>query len=149
MKEILKKIKNKKLILKNFQETNLILLFPLFLNTSSQKSWELLTAYFQIWPFFQWASSLITLIAIYWLSGYFYNKFLSQKGGWMDTKTRILMIGVDLILNFGLGIYYMNHRDTFIGTLMIQCPVFLSPFFWFLELVCFYIYYRYNFSSKK
>lgn len=47
----------------------------------------------------------------------------------MDTKTRILMIGVDLILNFGLGIYYMNHRDTFIGTLMIQCPVFLSPFF--------------------
>lgn len=47
----------------------------------------------------------------------------------MDTKTRILMIVVDLILNFGLGIYYMNHRDTFIGTLMIQCPVFLSPFF--------------------
>ena len=110
--------------------------------------WDLLLKYYQIWPLFQWTTSLLTLILIYWISGYFYNKFLSQKGGWMDTKTRVFMIVIDLILNFTVGIYYMNYRDTFIGELMLQCPVFLSPLFWFIELVCFYIYYRYMLSSK-
>lgn len=47
----------------------------------------------------------------------------------MDAETRIYMIGLDLFLNFSLGIYYMNYRDTFIGALMVQCPVFCSPLF--------------------
>ena len=117
----------------------------LMLNPSSKQNsfWELLIKYYEIWPPFQWVTSLLTLVLIYWVSGYFYNKFLSNKGGWMDAKTRVVMIIIDLILNFCLGIYYMNYRDTFIGALMVQCPVFCSPLFWLIELICFYTYYKY------
>ena len=114
--------------------------------------WELIYKFYKIWPHFQWGTSLLTLVLIYWVSGYYYNKFLSKKGGWMDTKTRIFMICLDLTFNFLLGIYYMNYRDTFLGALMVQCPVFLSPVFWLLELICFYIYYRWiakSFLQKK
>ena len=130
--------------------------FSLFLILTSSNSssickpiWDLSVKYFQIWPIFQWITSLLTLIIIYWVSGYFYNKFLSDNGGWMDAKTRILMIIIDLILNFSIGIYYMNYRDTFIGTLMLKCPVFCSPIFWLFELICFYVYYRYVTKSIK
>lgn len=137
------------LLKKNFKEKTGTLSILLF-NTPTEKNFLfLLKQYFQIWPAFQWATSILTLVLIYWISGYFYNKFLSHKGGWMDTKTRIFMIFVDLMLNFIFGIYYMNYRNTFIGALMIQCPVFLSPLFWIIELVCFYIYYRQQFDSKK
>lgn len=110
--------------------------------------WDLLVKFCSIWSPFQWITSLLTLILMYWMSGYYYNKFLSKKGGWMYTKTRIYMIMVDLLLNFSLGIYYMNYRDTFIGTLMVKCPVFCSPIFWCIELIFFYIYCRYI-SAKK
>jgi len=115
-------------------------------NPNQNTIWELLVSYYQIWPPFQWITSLLTLILVYWVSGYFYNKYLSKKGGWMDARTRIVMIIIDLFLNFSLGIYYMNYRDTFIGALMVQCPVFCSPVFWLVELICFYFYSRY---SKK
>jgi hypothetical protein len=120
-------------------------------NIQSNKNfiWELLVKYYEIWPPIQWITSLLSLVLIYWISGYFYNKFLSKKGGWMDAKTRVIMIFIDLFLNFLLGIYYMNYRDTFIGALMIQCPVFCSPLFWLVELICFYFYYRYSFSIKN
>lgn len=135
-----KKYKEKKL--KNLIAQNINFSFILiFTSAPNQNSvWELLIKYYHIWPPFQWITSLVTLILIYWMSGYFYNKLLSQKGGWMDTKTRIIMIIIDLVLNFSLGVYYMNFRDTFIGALMIQCPVFCSPLFWIVELICFYIY---------
>ena len=133
---------------KNIKNINLLSIFILNTNSNKDSMWEALVKYYQIWPPFQWVTSLLTLILIYWISGYFYNKFLSRKGGWMDTKTRIFMIGVDLLLNFSIGIYYMNYRDTFIGALMLQCPVFCSPLFWLLELICFYSYYRYNFFYK-
>ena len=124
---------------------NINFYFLLILNATPDNNswWELLLKYFQIWPVFQWVSSLSTLILIYWLSGYYYNKYLSQKGGWMDTKTRIFMIILDLLLNFSLGIYYMSYRDTFIGAVMLKCPVFCSPIFWFIELICFYLYSKY------
>ena len=130
------------------KNSNYLWIFILTSSPNKNSVWELLIKYYHIWPPFQWATSILTLVLIYWVSGYFYNKFLSQKGGWMDTKTRVVMIIIDLLLNFALGIYYMNYRDTFIGGLMVQCPVFCSPLFWLIELVCFYIYYRYTFSSK-
>lgn len=127
--------------------------FILFLQNSNPNPelniMKLLQEYFHIWPLFQWTTSLLTLIVVYWMSGYFYNKYLSEKGGWMNAKTRVIMIFVDLMLNFILGIYYMNYRETVIGALMIQCPVFLSPIFWIVELLCFYIYYRNQFSSEN
>ena len=67
----------------------------------------------------------------------------------MDTKTRIVMIAFDLLVNFSLGIYYMNYRDTFIGELMVKCPIFFSPLFWCVELICFYVYYKYIDSKKQ
>ena len=133
--------------LKNMPIT-LLLIFNVNSNNNTSSILESLIKYFQIWPLFQWTTSILTLVLIYWVSGYYYNKFLSQKGGWMDAKTRIIMITIDLILNFSLGIYYMNYRDTLIGTLMIKCPVFCSPLFWLVELICFYIYYRYTFYAK-
>lgn len=113
---------------------------------------QLVIDYFSIWPLFQWVTSLLTLILMYWASGYFYNKYLAEEGGWMDAKARIIMILVDLILNFALGIYYMNYRDTFIGALMVQCPIFCSPLFWLVELLCFFLYTRFflkNSPKKK
>ena len=136
-----------------FQKTNcwhIPVLF--FINPSSEKYslWDSILEFYKIWPPFQWMTSLLTLVLMYWISGYYYNKFLSKKGGgWMDWKTRILMIFFDLLLNFSLGIYYMNYRETFLGTLMIHCPVFCSPVFWLFELVCFYIYYKYFASFKN
>lgn len=127
---------------------NRIVIFNLLFvtNTSPDKNsiWDLIIDFYQIWPPFQWVTSILTLILTYWISGYYYNKFLSKKGaGWISPKARIIMILLDLVLNFGVGIYYMGYRDTFIGELMLRCPVFCSPIFWFLELVCFYIYYKY------
>ena len=159
----LKKIKNK-ISWKKLSWTNYNFYKNLWLNyqclfilkISSDKNsvwdllWDLLVKYYQIWPPFQWATSLVSLVLIYWISGYFYNKFLSKKGGWMDTKTRVWMIILDLFLNFSLGIYYMNFRETFMGQLMLKCPVFFSPFFWLIELIFFYVYYRYiNFSKNQ
>ena len=124
--------------------------FLIMLNSLPKKSsvGNLFLQYFQLWSPFQWVTSIFTLLITYWISGYFYNKYLSKKGGWMDWKTRVAMIGADLIANFSVGAYYMNHRDTFLGALMVQCPIFLSPCFWIFEIICFYIYCRYI-SYKK
>ena len=132
--------------------THWSLIFFLTSSSSPKKPtsfWADVIQYFEIWSFFQWTTSLVTLIFGYWATGYLYNKILSKKGGWMDAKTRIIMIIVDLILNFIFGIYFMGHRDTVIGQLVLHCPVFFSPFFWIVELICFYLYSRYNFSLKK
>ena len=145
-------LKNKHYLIdcfKCFKQNTVTFSLLLLTDPNENSFFFLFKQYFQIWPAFQWVTSLLTLVLIYWVSGYFYNKFLSQKGGWMDTKTRIVMIFVDLILNFSLGIYYMHYRNTFIGALMVQCPVFLSPFFWLVEVICFYIYYKYQFYLKK
>ena len=117
-------------------------------NSNTDSFFKLLTDYFTIWPVFQWITSLLTLVLTYWASGYLYNRFLSEKGGWMDAKTRVIMIVVDLILNFSLGIYYMQYRDTFMGALMVHCPVFFSPVFWLIELICFYIYTRFFLKNQ-
>ena len=61
---------------------------------------------------------------------------------------RVGLILSDLSLNLGLGMYYMDHRDTFMGQFMLRCPVAISPFIFLLELLCVYLYYRYG-SKKK
>ena len=137
----------KKLKCWNLCEIKSVTLSLIWFAPDNHSFWELIYKFYKIWPPFQWATSLITLVLIYWVSGYYYNKFLSNKGGWMDTKTRIWMIIFDLIFNLILGIYYMNHRETFLGALMVKCPVFCSPVFWLLELICFYIYSRWAAGS--
>ena len=150
MRDFVKTNANNKIFLKTNTFLNLNVLW--IINSSSDKNslFDLILEFYSIWPPFQWVTSLLTLIVTYWISGYYYNKFLAKKNcGWMDWKTRSIMILVDLFLNFSLGIYYMNYRNTFIGTLTLKCPIFWSPLFWILELVCFYVYYRYFTDLKK
>jgi hypothetical protein len=62
---------------------------------------------------------------------------------------RVGLIISDLSLNLGLGMYYMDHRDTFMGQFMLKCPVAISPFIFLLELLCVYLYYRYGSKNKN
>jgi len=59
------------------------------------------------------------------------------------------LILADLVINLGLGIYYMQHRDTVMGAFMLQCPIAISPLIFILELICVYLYHRYYKSKKK
>jgi len=49
-----------------------------------------------------------------------------------------------LMVNFILGLYCMYHRDTVIGMFMITCPIAISPVIFALELICYYLYNRYE-----
>jgi hypothetical protein len=138
--------KNKKI--KTF---NLFLLLNSSNNMNSNKpSWvELLIQFYNIWPLTQWVSSLVTLILLYWLTGYYYNKWLSEKGGWLSWKTRSYMIVLDFITNLLLGFYYMGHRDTLMGHFMVTCPIAISPVIFLIELICVYVYHRWSYQGKK
>ena len=125
-------------------------------NSGSDKNVSVLDQvynFFKIWSFTQWSTSLVGLIVLYWITGYYYNKKLSEKGGWLDSKTRILLIAFDLMINFGLGLYCMYHRETILGMFMVTCPIAISPVIFVLELVCYYMYNRYElwqfFYKKK
>jgi hypothetical protein len=58
-------------------------------------------------------------------------------------KTRIWLIIFDISFNLVVGVYYMNHRDTILGSIMVRCPVAISPGIFAIELFCFYFYCRY------
>jgi len=105
---------------------------------------EQLVDFYQLWSLSQWVSSLSSLILFYWITGHYYNKWLSEKGGWLTIKTRVWLIFFDLALNLALGLYYMNYRETLMGSIMVRCPIAISPLIFFLELVCVYLYYRYT-----
>ena len=64
-------------------------------------------------------------------------------------KTRIVLIFSDITLNLVIGIYYMNHRETLLGSIMIRCPVAISPGIFAIELFCFYFYCRYLIPDGK
>jgi hypothetical protein len=65
-------------------------------------------------------------------------------------KTRIWLIIFDISINLALGIYYMNHRETILGGIMVRCPVAISPGIFAIELFCFYFYCRYlQFGGKQ
>ena len=95
-----------------------------------------------IWPPLQWVTSLVSLVLMYWFVGRWYNKRLEKEGGWISAKARILMIFFDLFVNLGIGIYYMDHRETIIGVLMMRCPIAISPLIFILEFLVFVIYFR-------
>lgn len=115
------------------------------LYTNSSNNWtKQLNEFYHIWPLGQWISSVLGLILLYWVTGYYYNKWLSEKGGWLDSKTRIWLIVSDLLINLTLGLYYMNHRETIFGVIMLRCPIAISPFIFVLELICVYSYYRFG-----
>jgi hypothetical protein len=47
----------------------------------------------------------------------------------------------DLCINFTLGLYYMSHRDTLMGGLMVSCPIAISPLILLMEGVLVTLYY--------
>ena len=109
----------------------------------------LLTEFYHLWPLSQWISSFVSLILLYWITGYYYNKWLSNKGGWLNWKMRIWLIVSDLTINLILGLYYLNHRETVMGVIMLKCPIAISPLIFVLELTCVYIYYRFGKKSSS
>ena len=54
---------------------------------------------------------------------------------------------IDLLLNLGLGLYYMHYRDTLMGMIMLRCPIAISPVIFVVEMICVYMYYL--FWKKK
>lgn len=106
-----------------------------------------LSTFYNLWPWYQWVFSLLTLILLYWITGHYYNKWLSDKGGWLKWSTRIWLISFDLSLNLALGLYYLDYRETMFGHFMLKCPIAISPVIFILELICLYIYRRWGFPS--
>jgi hypothetical protein len=130
------------------------ILFPsplmgIFFVTKSVKSeftWEsildLFVDFLKIWPLTQWIFSLFTLLFLYIWLGKIYNRKLQASGGWISAKTRIGMIVLDLTLNLVIGMYYMAHRDSFIGIFMMRCPIAISPIIFVIEFVIVSWYYK-------
>jgi hypothetical protein len=107
--------------------------------------------YINIWSFKQWALSVGAIVPAYWLL--FYILF---RVGLIDrnftAKEKIFFISTDLLLNFIVGLAYMAHPDTFIGALMHECPVALSPYFIVVEIIAFLLYQawlKYKVKNKK
>lgn len=100
-------------------------------------------AFFSIWSFFQWSSSLIGLVLLYWAGGHFYNKYLAKHSCVLETNVLVCLIFVDLTVNLILGIYYMGYRETVMGQIMLTCPIAISPIIFILELSCYFFYGRY------
>lgn len=112
--------------------------------------WTKVLTFINIWPLHQWVFSLITLFMMYWLIGSWYNRRLVRQGGWLSWQSRIIMIGLDLLINFVLGIYYMGARDTLMGVIMFRCPIAISPLIFLIEFVVFVWYYKkYVLKPKK
>lgn len=128
-------------------------LFVSVLKVSQEKApdlWTKIWIFINIWPLHQWVFSLLTLFLMYWLIGSWYNRRLVRQGGWLSWQARIIMIGLDLFINFLLGIYYMGARDTLMGVIMFRCPIAISPLIFFIEFVVFVWYYKkYVLKSDK
>ena len=83
--------------------------------------WKQLGAFFHIWTFSQWTSSLIVLFITYWLSRRFYNKYLAKYSRVLTRNVLAYLVFVDLTTNLLVGIYYMGHRETIMGQFMLMC----------------------------
>ena len=95
--------------------------------------------YIRIWSIRQWTVSVVTIIPAYW--------FLFDLLFWVGLidkpftpAQKVFFISTDLFLNFAVGFVYMAFPDTYIGELMFQCPVALSPYFIVVELTLFMLY---------
>jgi hypothetical protein len=95
-----------------------------------------------LWSLEQWIWSLITLFLLYGFIGYAYNKWLMPSGGWISVRARILMVVIDLLVNFIIGIYYMQYRETLIGAFLVRCPLAISPLIFIIEFVIVIWYYK-------
>ena len=148
-KKMFEKLKNRRLYSSNIIKNNQTKGSVVFLAGSISPSnlLQTLIDFYHIWPWHQWLLSLTSLILLYWVTGHFYNKWLSDRGGWLDFKLRVWLIISDLVMNLALGLYYMHHRDTIMGNIMVRCPIAISPVIFILEIICVYIYYR--FWTKK
>lgn len=109
-------------------QTNCVVLFVFLSNI---RLWE----FFQIWPLSQWISSLVGLVLMYWITTGLYNKRLLNYNLEMSSQFRFWMILSDLLLNLGLGLYYLGYRETLMGQLMLKCPIAVSPVIFILELI--------------
>jgi len=119
-------------------------------SVNSSKDWTTrFSEFFHLWPLQQWISSLVGLILLYWITGYYYNKWLSDRGGWLSWERRIWLILLDFSVNLFLGIYYMNYRETVLGAMMLTCPIAISPLIFLMELICFYMYSRFVKKGEK
>ena len=128
-------------------------LFLLILVRQEPQTWKALHQnfldFFHIWPASQWFFSIISLIGLYWLTGHYYNKWLVHHGGWLDFKTRVWLILIDLTINLALGLYYMQYRETLMGMIMLRCPIAISPLIFLMEMICVYIYLNIYLKKKK
>ena len=129
------------------QNINFGLIFTIVSNGKKEPNWietmiSNLKTCVAIWPLHQWIFSLVALILLYALTGHYYNKWLAPAGGWLDVKTRFWLILVDLSINLILGLYYMNYRETIMGSIMMRCPIAISPAIFLLELIAIYVYYK-------
>jgi hypothetical protein len=122
-------------------------IFSVVWKSNPNTNWELFcektVEYFALFSLSQWISSLVSLVFLYWITGRYYNRLLANKGGWLDVKTRIWLIVIDLANNFALGIYCMYYRETVLGKLMVLCPIAISPAIFVLELICVHLYKSY------
>lgn len=111
---------------------------------------EKLLDFFKIWPIEQWISSLVGLVLMYWLTTHLYNKRLVNYNNEMSVMFRVWMILSDLLLNLGVGLYYLDYRETMMGMLMIKCPIAISPGIFVIELLIVIIVKEYEiFKSNK
>lgn len=94
-----------------------------------------LIKFFNIWPLEQWVSSLIGLVLLYYFATYLYNQRLLKYNLEMSFSFRFWMIFSDLLINLGVGLYYLEYRDTIMGMLMVKCPIAISPFIFVIELL--------------
>lgn len=109
-----------------------------------------LLEFFNIWPIEQWISSLFGLVLMYWVATGFYNKRLKNYKLEMSFKFRFWMILSDLLINLGLGLYYLGYRETIMGQLMLKCPIAVSPVIFVVELLVVILIKEYEiYESKK
>lgn len=105
--------------------------------------------FFNIWSIEQWISSLFGLVLIYWVATGWYNKRLKNSMLEMSFQFRFWMIFSDLLINLGLGLYYLGYRETIMGQLMLKCPIAVSPVIFVVELLVVILIKEYEIYQRK
>jgi hypothetical protein len=45
----------------------------------------------------------------------------------------MMLLITDIEINVALGLYFLDHTDTVLGSLMMRCPVAISPVIMLIE----------------
>ena len=128
----LKEKKNKVTNKANWKEQQKLYANPIMIMAIT---WDRLIEFFYIWPLEQWVSSLVGLVLLYWFTTTIYNKRLAKYNLNMSVLFRVYMISLDLLLNLGVGLYYLDFRETTLGNLMVLCPIAISPLIFLVEFL--------------